>query len=58
MNLLYSPRFRRQYRAAPLQVQKAFDKQAKLLVQGYCGFQLPARIHRRLYFWEYPQDLA
>ena len=33
MNLLYSPRFRRQYRDAPLQVQKAFDKQAKLLVQ-------------------------
>ncbi len=28
MKLLYSPRFRRQYRDAPLQVQKAFDKQA------------------------------
>ena len=33
MKLLYSPRFRRQYRDAPLQVQKAFDKQAKLLTQ-------------------------
>jgi hypothetical protein len=33
MKLLYSPCFRKQYRDAPLQVQKAFDKQAKLLIQ-------------------------
>ena len=33
MKLLFSPRFLKQYRDAPLQVQKAFDKQAKLLVQ-------------------------
>lgn len=33
MKLLFSPRFWKQYRDAPLQVQKAFDKQAKLLVQ-------------------------
>ncbi len=33
MKLLFSPRFRKQYRDAPLQVQKAFDKQTKLLVQ-------------------------
>jgi len=33
MKLLYSPRFQKQYRDAPLPVQKAFDKQAKLLVQ-------------------------
>jgi mRNA-degrading endonuclease RelE of RelBE toxin-antitoxin system len=32
MKLLFSPRFMKQYRDAPLQVQKAFDKQAKLLV--------------------------
>ncbi len=33
MKLLFSPRFLKQYRDAPLQVRKAFDKQAKLLVQ-------------------------
>lgn len=33
MKLLFSPRFLKQYRDAPLQVQKAFDKQAKLLIQ-------------------------
>jgi len=33
MKLLFSPRFLKQYRDAPLQVQKAFDKQAKVLVQ-------------------------
>jgi mRNA interferase RelE/StbE len=33
MKLLFSPRFLKQYRDAPLQVQKAFDKQAKLLGQ-------------------------
>lgn len=33
MKLLYSPRFQKQYRYAPLSVKKAFDKQAKLLVQ-------------------------
>jgi len=33
MKLLFSPRFLKQYRDAPLQVQKAFDKQAELLVQ-------------------------
>jgi len=34
MKLLFSPRFRKQYRGAPLHVQKAFDKQATLLVQN------------------------
>jgi mRNA-degrading endonuclease RelE of RelBE toxin-antitoxin system len=33
MKLLFSPRFLKQYHDAPLQVQKAFDKQAKLLIQ-------------------------
>lgn len=33
MKLLFSPRFLKQYRDAPLHVQKAFDKQAKLLAQ-------------------------
>ena len=32
MKLLYSPRFSKQYRDAPLSVKRAFDKQAKLLV--------------------------
>jgi mRNA-degrading endonuclease RelE of RelBE toxin-antitoxin system len=31
MKLLFSPRFLKQYSDAPMQVQKAFDKQAKLL---------------------------
>jgi mRNA-degrading endonuclease RelE of RelBE toxin-antitoxin system len=31
MKLLFSPRFLKQYSEAPLQVRKAFDKQAKLL---------------------------
>ena len=30
MKLLFSPRFLKQYRNAPLKVKKAFDKQAKL----------------------------
>jgi hypothetical protein len=34
MKLAFSPRFLKQYRDAPLQIQKAFDKQAKLLVQN------------------------
>lgn len=33
MKLLFSPGFLKQYRDAPLRVQKAFDKQAKLLVR-------------------------
>jgi mRNA interferase RelE/StbE len=33
MKLLFSPRLLKQYRDALLQVQKAFDKQAKLLAQ-------------------------
>ena len=49
MKLLYSPGFWRQYHGAPLQVQKAFDKQAKFLVQdlrhpnsrGQRGISLP-----------------
>ena len=31
MKLLFSPRFLKQYNEAPLQVRKAFHKQAKLL---------------------------
>lgn len=34
MKLLFSPRFLKQYRDAPMQVQKAFDKQAKLLIDN------------------------
>jgi mRNA-degrading endonuclease RelE of RelBE toxin-antitoxin system len=34
MKLLFSPRFLKQYRDAPIQVQKGFDKQAKLLVHN------------------------
>jgi mRNA interferase RelE/StbE len=34
MKLLFSPRFLKQYRDAPVQVQKAFDKQAKLLLEN------------------------
>ena len=34
MKLLYSPRFLKQYRDAPAPVQKAFDKQAKLLLEN------------------------
>lgn len=34
MKLLFSPRFLKQYGDAPMQVQKAFDKQAKLLVDN------------------------
>ena len=34
MKLLYSPRFQRQYDESPPQVRKAFDKQAKLLVEN------------------------
>jgi mRNA interferase RelE/StbE len=34
MKLLFSPRFLKQYRDAPAQVQKAFDKQAKLLLEN------------------------
>ncbi len=34
MKLRLTERLRRSYEAAPLQVQKAFDKQARLLVQG------------------------
>lgn len=34
MKILFSPRFRRQYRDAPIGVRKAFDKQARLLVQN------------------------
>ena len=32
MKLLYSPRFERQYDEAPEDVQRAFDKQARLLL--------------------------
>ena len=35
MKLLYSERFRRSYLAAPLPVQKAFDKQATLLLENF-----------------------
>jgi mRNA-degrading endonuclease RelE of RelBE toxin-antitoxin system len=34
MKLLYSPRFQKQYDDAALAVQKAFDKQAKLLLDN------------------------
>lgn len=34
MKLVFSPRFLKQYQAAPPEVQRAFDKQAKLLVQN------------------------
>ena len=34
MKLRYSPRFLRSYRAAPAQIQKAFDKQILLLVES------------------------
>jgi mRNA-degrading endonuclease RelE of RelBE toxin-antitoxin system len=34
MKLLFSPLFLKQYDDAPLQVQKAFDKQAKLLLNN------------------------
>jgi hypothetical protein len=34
MKLLFSPRFLKQYRDAPMQVQKAFDKQARLLIDN------------------------
>jgi mRNA-degrading endonuclease RelE of RelBE toxin-antitoxin system len=34
MKLLFSPLFSRQYSSAPLQVQKAFDKQARFLLQN------------------------
>lgn len=34
MRLLYSPHFLKQYFDAPIQVQKAFDKQARLLADN------------------------
>jgi len=34
MKFLYSPRFLKQYSAAPAPVQKAFDKQLKLLLEN------------------------
>ena len=34
MKLLYSPRFQRQYDEAPGHVQKAFDKQARFLLEN------------------------
>jgi len=35
MKLVYSERFRRSYLAAPRVIQKAFDKQAELLVKDF-----------------------
>jgi hypothetical protein len=34
MRILYSERFLRSYASAPIQVQKTFDKQARLLLQN------------------------
>jgi mRNA interferase RelE/StbE len=34
MKLLYSPRFQRQYNESPPPVRKAFDKQAKVLLEN------------------------
>jgi mRNA interferase RelE/StbE len=34
MKLLYSPRFQRQYNESPSHVRKAFDKQAKILLEN------------------------
>ncbi len=34
MNVLYSPRFQRQYDDAPQNVRKAFDKQVKLRLEN------------------------
>jgi len=34
MKIIFSPRFLKQYQDAPANVQKAFDKQAKLLLQN------------------------
>jgi len=34
MKVLFSPQFLKQYRDAPLRIQKAFDKQANLLLSN------------------------
>ncbi len=43
MRLRYSERFLRSYEGAPLEVQRAFDKQAKLLAENLRHLSLRAK---------------